>query len=384
MAWRRVIYAIILLASVAAFVVTDSAIALFAFVCVAAMPFVSLLMLAVAKRRIKFDFSVRDSCIRGGALELTMKAKVTPRLLVGFVKVTVNVENTTFGKTERRFFTFNDLSFTPHVYEYISADSGRIIVTVKNIKLLDIFGICSANISCKKYAESFVSPKLYEDTNISLDTNGSSAILGETSVPVRGQDPTEIFDIRDFADGDSLRSVHWKLSSKLEELKIKEFGSTDNRKTLILVDLSRTKNDVSATDLQLNCVLDVAVSVSSSLKTEGYLHSVGWFNDGVFSCSDVSDNASFVQMVDELMSIKVENGNAETMFYLSRSPECATFTKIIYISASLYFGDLKKYLNADITALAVGDGDVTVNERGIRIVDVPCNDVCAALVGCVL
>lgn len=384
MAWKRVIYAVILLASVTAFIVTDSAIALFFMLSVVAMPIVSLLLLTVAKRRIKFDFYVRESCIRGGALEITMKAKVAPRLLVGFVKVTVDVENTTFSKTERKFFSFNDLSFAPHVYDYVSADSGRIIVTVKNIKLIDIFGICTANVSCAKYAESFVSPKLYEDTNIRIDANGSAAVLGEMSVPVRGQDPTEIFDIRDFADGDSLRSVHWKLSSKLEELKIKEFGSTDNRKTLILVDLSRTKNDISATDLQLNCVLDVAISVSSSLKTDGYMHSVGWFNDGVFSCSDVSDNASFVQMVDELMSIKVENGNAETMFYLSRSPECAVFTKIIYISASLYFGDLKKYMHADITALAVGDGNVTVNERGIRIVDVPCDDVCAALVGCVL
>lgn len=384
MAWKRVIYTVTLLASVAAFIVTDSAIALFVMICVIAMPFASLLMLAVAKRRVKFDFYVRESCIRGGVLELTMKAKITPRLLVGSVKVEMDVENTTFGKIERKYFMFNDLSFAPHVYDYVSADSGRIIVTVKNIKLLDIFGICAANVTCAKYAESFVSPQLYEDINITVGANRSATNSGEMSVPVRGQDPTEIFDIRDYADGDSLRAVHWKLSTKFEELKTKDFGSTDNRKTLILVDLSRTKNDVTATDIQLNCVLDVAVSVSSSLKTGGYMHSVGWFNDGVFSCSDVSDNASFVQMVDELMSIKVEDGNAESMFYLSRAPECSGFTKIIYVSASLYFGELKNYIDAEITALSVCDDNETVNVRGVRIVDVPCSDVCGALVGCVL
>lgn len=384
MAWKRIAYAVILIASAAAFVVTDSAVALFVMICLVAIPLTSLASLIVSKHRVKFDFSARESCIRGGAIQLDIKVGVHPRFLVGSVRVTADIENTTFGKTERKNFSFQDVSYTPHTYDFVSGDSGRIRIKIKSIKIIDIFGIFSVTVPCAKFAESFVSPMLYDDVKVRLAMNATTSLSGETSVPQRGQDPTEIFDIRDYAAGDSLKSVHWKLSSKFDSLKTKEFGSTDDRKTLILVDLSREKNGIAATDLQLNSVLDVAVSVSNSLKSEGYAHRVGWFDEGVFFSAEVADNGTFVQMVNELMSIKIKDGNAEVMFYLSRAPECVGFTKIILVAPSVGFDDLNATVGADITALSVGKDSATINEHGIKIIRIPCDDVCAALADCVL
>lgn len=382
MAWKRIAYAVILLASAAAFIVTDSGVALFVMVCLLALPIISLVALIVARYRVKLDFSARESCIRGGALQLDIKVGVAPRFLVGFVKVATDIENSTFGKTEHTSFTFNDLSYTPHTYEFFSGDSGRIRILMKNIKLVDIFGLFAINIKCQKFAESFVSPMLHDDINVRMGVSGSNAYSGETPVPKRGQDPTEIFDIRDYAAGDSLKAVHWKLSSKFDELKTKEFGSTDDHKTLVLVDFSRTDDDV--TDEQLNTVLDVAVSVSNALKDVGYAHSVGWFDDGVFYGSEVVDNESFVQTVNKLMSIKVKQGNAEVMFYLSRDPECAAFTKIILVAAHVNVDDARAYVGWDVTALAVGAEDGEIDTHGIKIIEIPLDNVHAALADCVL
>lgn len=384
MVWKRIAYAVILLAAAAAFVVTDSGIALFVMICLIAVPFASLTSLIIVRRRVKFDFSARSSCIRGGAIQLDIKVGVHPRVLVGQVKVVTDIENSTFGKTVRKSFSFHDLSYAPHTYDFVSDDSGRIRVVVKSIKLIDIFGIFAVSVPCAKFSESFVSPKLYDDVRVRIAVNETASFSGDTSVPQRGQDPTEIFDIRDYAAGDSLKAVHWKLSSKFDSLKTKEFGSTYDNKTLVLVDLSRTKGDKPATDAQLNAVLDVAVSVSNSLKTDGYVHRVGWFNDGVFFSSEVSDNNTFVQMVNELMSIKINDGNAEVMFYLSRTAERSAFTKIILIAASADLDDFKTTVGADLTALSVGYGEAAINERGIKIIDVPCDNICAALTDCVL
>ena len=40
----------------------------------------------------------------------------------------------------------------------------------------------------------------------------------------RGYDPSELFDVREFQNGDRLQSVHWKLSARTDELMVKELS----------------------------------------------------------------------------------------------------------------------------------------------------------------
>lgn len=44
----------------------------------------------------------------------------------------------------------------------------------------------------------------------------------EYSTNKKGDDPTEIFDIHEYRDGDELKNIHWKLSLKHQKLLIKE------------------------------------------------------------------------------------------------------------------------------------------------------------------
>ena len=37
-----------------------------------------------------------------------------------------------------------------------------------------------------------------------------------------GNDSSEIFDVREFRDGDKIQSIHWKLSAKMQELVVRE------------------------------------------------------------------------------------------------------------------------------------------------------------------
>ena len=39
-----------------------------------------------------------------------------------------------------------------------------------------------------------------------------------------GDDPSEIFDLHQYREGDAISRIHWKLSSKLDELMVKEFS----------------------------------------------------------------------------------------------------------------------------------------------------------------
>lgn len=382
MAAKRVIYIIMLLTVSAAFVVANNGITLFFLVCLLAFPHISLVLMLIASKSVRFDLSVRDSCIRGGTLQLTMRASVKPRFFVGCIKVTVAIENTTFHKTEYKSFIIKDLSYASHVFDYNGADSGRICVKCDAIKLIGVIGVFSIKMRCPVFAEAIVSPMLYEDIAVNMGENGSDTIFGDTALPKKGGDITEVFNVRDYAPGDPPNAVHWKLSGKFGVLKSKEFGATDDRRTLILVDMSRNKFGTTASDKQLNGVLDVAVSISNALKTTGYFHSVGWFDDGVFESSEVSDGDTFVRTVGKLMSVKVNDGNEENMFYLSRTAECSVFTKIIFVSSFVNYEEFKEVSNAEVTAIEVGNGFGQAIDQGVRVINIPYDNIHDALMAC--
>ncbi|MBD5132175.1 MAG: DUF58 domain-containing protein [Clostridiales bacterium] len=381
---KRIAYALMVLASVVTLIITDSGIALFICVFLVCLPFVSLLTLSLAKRKVKFSCKVNQSCIRGNTLRLTVKVGVTPRFFVGTAEVVAEIENATFNKKEYKNFVFKDLSFAPHDYDYVSANSGKIVVRFVSIKLIDIFGVVKRTVKCYEIAESMVSPILFDNLQMELGVNKNESVYGENVLPQKGHDITEIYNIRDYQAGDSLSSVHWKLSGKFDALKTKDFGSTDDRNLLVLVDMSRKKFDDEATDDMLNSVLDAAVSVSNAMIMHGYAHTVGWFDKGLFGSSDVNDADSFVQMVDKLMSIKVDEGNAESLFYLTRVPSCSVFTKIIYVTTAVNTDELKQSVNCDITSIVVGNGFGEVDNGAYKIINVPYDRIATALATCVL
>lgn len=58
----------------------------------------------------------------------------------------------------------------------------------------------------------------------------------ETVVILKGQDNTELSEIRSYQPGDSLRSIHWKLSSKTQDLMVRQYARNADRQTFLFVD----------------------------------------------------------------------------------------------------------------------------------------------------
>lgn len=378
---KRWIYILMVAMSVAAFIVSDSGIALFFCLSLVALPVLSFIMLIAVRSKLKFEFRVQSSCIRGGSLKVMVRAKVWPRFLIGYLYGVAEITNTTFGKTEQRTILVNDLSFAPHTFEFAGKDSGRICVRFTKVKLIDIFGVCSVRIKREDFAESAITPVLYEKTAVTLRSL-NTVLSGTIALPQKGTDHTEIYGVRDYISGDLLNSVHWKLSGKFDTVKTKVYGSSDDRQVLILVDLSRKKEGTVATDAQLNGVLDVAVSISDALKNS-VRHTVGWFTDGEYFHTEVSDADSFVQSVGKLMGIKADDGNGESVFYLTREAACASFTRIVFVTAHAGEHEFDAAA-AHVTALVVGEEAGEFDDGFVRIIDVPYDNIAAALSGCEL
>lgn len=67
--------------------------------------------------------------------------------------------------------------------------------------------------------------------------NETSADSDRFSTYKKGDDPSEIFDIREYADGDKIQRIHWKLSSKTGDLMVKEGSLPLMKEIHIFIDL---------------------------------------------------------------------------------------------------------------------------------------------------
>ncbi len=124
----------------------------------------------------------------------------------------------------------------------------------------------------------------------------------EYSAEKPGDDPAELFDIREHREGDRISRIHWKLSSKRNELMIKEGSLPVSSRILLALDLTGTADRGALAD----SLVETAASVSWFLTEKGICHRVGWWQEaetgGQFLVHKIEDEEAFHQMLYEILS----------------------------------------------------------------------------------
>ena len=150
---------------------------------------------------------------------------------------------------------------------------GFIRVQVKKACILDPLGLFS--FSMKLPASSFTFPvlpviRLMEVPKVSPSLPGYDSQLFSPSHP--GDDPSELFDIRSWREGDPLNRIHHKLSSRLGELMVKELGLPINVNILVIAEPNGgpEEND----DL-----LNLCASLSYSMAEKEQNHLLFWYDE---------------------------------------------------------------------------------------------------------
>lgn len=77
--------------------------------------------------------------------------------------------------------------------------------------------------------------------NVNLQVDLSKETIGATREDVNmqnreGNDPSEMYDVREYIPGDDIRSVHWKLSSKMDQLLLRQASDPTHYNVILLPD----------------------------------------------------------------------------------------------------------------------------------------------------
>ncbi len=325
------------------------------------MIIVPVLTLVVQKRAMKGvedEYRMRSGCRVGSHMPLEITIRRQSAMPLGPVKVYVRISNLLYGEEDNRVIVLQPVEKKKMEYAYRMKmeDCGNVRVTVDRIEYYDLLGLFCWKRDRIQEMEVLVYPAKMH-LNARLERRPETRNAGELYDQMKtGQDVSEVSELREYVEGDSLKSIHWKLSEKLDRLIVREFGYPADYSTLILCDIGKTMYGQKITNQRNNAVLAITVSLSHSLMQLNLEHNVGRFCAGEYMNIPVYSQGTHEQMILNLLCRPLDDREeTDAAYQVLRGNLRNEYTKIIYITSE-YDEESARQLarDVDLTVIRVG------------------------------
>ncbi len=154
--------------------------------------------------------------------------------------------------------------------------AGTVEYRLKSLILYDMLGIFCRTVSLNERRTIGIMPPFeLMPLEITRRTREFLADADEYSTEKQGDDPSEIYQIREYRPPDSIHSIHWKLSAKEDNLMVKEHGFPMGCVVLLWIRLPFADTNGA----NFNRLLEQAASLSVTLLEEKCIHMAAWFEE---------------------------------------------------------------------------------------------------------
>ena len=259
----------LLLASVALFLFTDAKYAAFLVVLFAVLLGGAALVTGLAGDAVEVDLTTPLQGERGFDAKARLAVTNKGRLPILKCRLNATAENMLNGEKDELNPDVSILPGKTDQMDFALKDDhcGLLKMSVKDAFVTDPLGIFTRKI---RFAEgSDTESDMYYLPRVSeliVNLEEMSTYNMESykySQEQKGNDPSEMFDIKEYGEGDSFKAIHWKLSSKLDEIMIRDVQTTKPDVFLeegpVRADQDHVRDVLEAVDLDRNllCVDDL-------------------------------------------------------------------------------------------------------------------------------
>lgn len=293
---NRLLYLFILLCTTAFFICFNGYYSWYVFLLSLVVPWLSLLLSLPGMLTLRAAVGVPNQESKDGfartakstALPLQVAAASSWPLPAGRVRVRLTIENTFTGETRREVLELSPGRRPQAVEQKLTSHTcGRIICRLSKARGYDLLGLFCLPVRLKEggSCQILVRPNAFE-TPIGLGPRQAPDAEGDRYSPTKpGQDPTELFGLRDYRPGDRLNRVDWKLSQKAGNMLVREASLPMARRALLLLDLS---GDGFEADL----LMDALATVGDALSRQEVEYVVGFSRGRELAFVDVDEPAA--------------------------------------------------------------------------------------------
>lgn len=232
--------------------------------------------------------------------KVSVSAVINKRSIYPYKKVEFNLKyKSKYGQGEcnrRIVLELNDNRIESKKVVTESLPCGYTTFTIENAYIYDILGFGSVSIN--NISENVNVMVMPTPKPIDIDLPKMPFVSGDESEIFhedRGRDSSETFEIREFHDGDSMNRIHWKLSSKTDELMIRDSIAAIETNIYVYFDLSKRIN--------IDEELEKSISIAYKMRNLGYAFYIMWFDKDarILRRSLVSEYEHIENAVSEVM-----------------------------------------------------------------------------------
>ena len=236
----------------------------------------------------------------------------------------VSVKNNLTGEENTMNISLSASPKSETEAEFVLASDfcGYITAKIERVWLTDIFGFLPLE------AKGFSSKK------------GKTTVLPETFAPVivfdkilpvpedsesyspdkKGFDYSETFQIREYAPGDSIKQIHWKLSEKLDRTIVRDASLPIAKNIMLFWDKT------AGSAKEIDAMAEVCSSVAESFLKSGYEFAMGWQNGNRIETAEIKAEEELLEAIPKM--IKFGGEKSEESF----ESAFEHFGKVIYIA----------------------------------------------------
>ena len=247
---------------------------------------------------------------------------------------------------------------------------GKLIIEIQSLKIYDYLTFSSVKKKLKKFKEVIVLPQIY-DINFSGNSININSLDGEIfSKDKAGDDPSEVFNVREYIEGDKIQRIHWKLSSKVDNVMIKEYSQPIVYDSIIIVEFYESKNNIDT----IQGVIETAISLSHMLLSYNYIHYICWYDKSkdFFNKIIINSEEDMLGVACELLSLKPYTDDVLSLKHYNIEKGSEEYSRKFYVTYNILkknIMDIKENENMDIFYLDDGS-KASIDGINIKAIDV--------------
>lgn len=305
-----------------------------------AVSVLSLVISVILRRGVEFDFEGEHRIApRGG--KCTVKIAVTNRTALPLTYCVIKLQVRTLGnrrKERKRPVKRKVRAMCPPrgtgICEFTvkCPHCENMQIVMRKAYTFDFLRIFGFGRKIGKTCDIIVEPKL-PDIEV-IDRMSAEIGDGENEIysPNRpGDDPTEIFAIREYEGGDKIRNIHWKLSSKTGNLMVKDYGLPLRDNDTVVIDIFAGNIKKNKFRLMRDSVFDLLYGLINALTKRGTGFNVCYYADSYVTARIETQNDIYNLFVQLYRIIPYGNDTSCAQLFYAQNRDIAK-RRIYYVT----------------------------------------------------
>ena len=305
---NKIIYLLITVYAAILAVLYSEVQSLYVFIALLLFPLFLFLQVLLVRRKLKITLLSKTRLAVAGTDSIHMSLLVSNAAIlpVTCVKVKVSYLNAFSEEPERQVFTISVGAKSEKQIDFVlqSSHTGLIKIKVVKVKVYDFIRLFSKNKKTEALATVPVLPVVNGiGSNLMIrDPDFIDSEVYSKSKP--GDDPSEVFDIREYKEGDRIHRIHWKLSSKKDTIMVKDYSLPIANSATVLINTALPKELIDKLSY-LDALLETTASVSYHLLLNEYHHHVAWYDqkESNYMSTNLEDFDGMYYMMSDLIRI---------------------------------------------------------------------------------